>query len=90
MSYLFHTFFGQTLAFMQLFLRILSEMANSDQTAPDLGLHCLLCHFVRNLRKHIGLTKVGRKSGVVVISCGRNSGILLYFKCYNVFLVLCL
>ena len=38
---------------MLLFLKILSEIANSvdfDQTAPesDLGLHCLhICHFVR-------------------------------------------
>ena len=42
--------------FMQLFLIILSEIANSvdpDQTAPleqsDLGLHCLHMYFVSDL-----------------------------------------
>ena len=63
---------------MQLFLKILSGMANSvdpDQTAPNLGLHCLHMPFVRKLRKHTGLTKAGRNSRVVVFSNGRNSEI---------------
>ena len=46
----------------------------------DLGLHCLHMPFVRYLRKCMGLTKAGRSSGRVVISCGSNSRILLYWN----------
>ena len=49
----FKYFFGLNfLHFMQLLLKILSDMANSvdpDQTAPDLGLHCLHMPFCLTL-----------------------------------------
>ena len=75
---LFHIF-GHTFAFMRS-LRILNGMANCanpDQTAPIWVYTVCICHFVRHLRKHMGLTKAGRDSGVVVISSGRNSENLL-------------
>ena len=70
---------------MQLFLKILSGMANSvdpDQTAPCLiwVYTVCICHFVRNLRKQMGLTKAGDNSRKVVIWSARNSRILLYLQ----------
>ena len=68
-------FFGRTFAFMQLFLKILSGVANTadpDHTAPIWVYTVCICHFVRNLEKHIGLTKTGLNSGEPLISSGCN------------------
>ena len=65
---LFHIFLAELLLFNLLFHKIFIGKANSvnpDQTA--------------SLEKHIGLTKAGRNSGVVLIWSGCNSQILLYF-----------
>ena len=79
-EHLFHTFLAK-LAFMQLFLKTFSGMANSvdtDQTAPLTWVYTVrIHHFVQNLQKHTGLTKAGRNCGVVIISSGHNSRILL-------------
>ena len=49
---LFHTYFASILLFMQLFLKILSGIANSvdrNQEQSDLGLHCLHIPFCQTL-----------------------------------------
>ena len=74
---LFHTFPDQTFSYYAVV-----SLWNGKQCRPLGSLIWVytVCinHFVRNLRKYMRLTKAGRNGGVVVISSGRNSRILLY------------
>ena len=56
----------------------MSNSVDPDQTAP-LALHCLHMRLYQEPGKTYGTDKkAGLNGGVVLISCGRNSGILLY------------
>ena len=67
-----------------MFLKIFNGIARGvdpDQTAllSDLGLQCLRMPFCQKPWKIYGPDKADFKSGVVLISSGLNSSIVLYF-----------